>query len=55
MSDVKSYNCKLCEKTFKGTNRHTAGVGHFLSKGGHCCDKCNQNKVLPARMRGVHL
>ena len=38
-----------------GENRHIAGVGHFLSKGGYCCDECNQTKVLPARFKGVHL
>ena len=52
---MKIYTCKLCHNDFKGTNRHTAGVGHFLSKGGYCCDECNYTKVLPARTRGVHL
>lgn len=52
---MKQYKCKLCGLTFEGENRHAAGVGHFLSKGGHCCDKCNRTKVLPARMRGEHL
>jgi len=39
--------CKLCKKEFEG-------YGHMLCKGGHCCDDCNYNIVLPARMKGVH-
>lgn len=52
---VREFKCKLCERTFYGVNRHDAGVGHFLSQGGYCCDECNFTKVLPARMRGEHL
>ena len=40
--------CKLCKKEYEG-------YGHMLSKGGECCDECNWTKVLPARMKGVHL
>lgn len=52
---MQNYKCKLCEKNFGGFTRHEAGVGHMLSQGGYCCDECNATKVLPARMRGVHL
>lgn len=40
--------CKLCDEEIKGH-------GHYLSKGGYCCDVCNWTKVLPARMKGEHL
>jgi hypothetical protein len=42
------FECKLCGESY-------AGIGHMLSKGGQCCDGCNWTKVLPARLKGVHL
>lgn len=49
MSEEKrSYNCALCDEEFEG-------VGHKLVREGVCCDNCNITRVLPLRMRGVHL
>jgi len=44
----KLLTCALCEVEF-------VGWGHMLSQGGVCCDECNWTKVLPARMKGIHL
>jgi hypothetical protein len=45
----RTFDCKLCGL------KEIQGVGHFLSQGGYCCDECNWSKVLPARLKGVHL
>lgn len=42
------FTCELCENDFPG-------IGHKLTRGGYCCDGCNETKVLPLRMRGIHL
>ena len=49
----RQYTCKLCGIIIRGYGSN--GIGHALTKGGVCCDQCNLEKVLPARMRGIHL
>ena len=37
--------CCICGETFEGYGNNAAPV-----KDGTCCDKCNLEKVIPARM-----
>jgi hypothetical protein len=39
------YTCCLCGKYFKGYGNNAWPVGT-----GKCCNKCNEEKVLPARV-----
>lgn len=43
MSDIKS--CCLCHKLIIGYGNNAEPV-----KSGRCCDKCNVNIVIPARL-----
>ena len=58
-AETTQFKCDLCGIILSGSNRHVAGVGHYIdnynSKGGYCCDQCNFTVVLPARTRGEHL
>ena len=49
MSEEKNNMCVLCGKTFSGYGNNPLPVKDF----GSCCDKCNQEKVIPARLEGM--
>lgn len=42
----KLYVCVLCDKTWYGLGNNPAP----LKKRGLCCNKCNLERVLPARL-----
>jgi len=41
----KTYKCVLCKKEFEGYGNNAQPA-----KVGKCCDSCNLNKIIPARM-----
>ena len=41
----KKQKCCVCGKTFVGFGNNPAPIAHE----GRCCDKCNEQRVIPAR------
>lgn len=48
MGQEKNKVCCLCGKEFKGYGNNPEPIKS--SKTGKCCDKCNQERVIPARL-----
>lgn len=48
-----SYLCCLCEERIDGfgINQRSGNSPSPLKEEGECCDKCNIEKVIPARMK----
>ena len=53
MNDNESryYKCCICGKLCKGYGNNPAPVKDH----GECCNECNSMKVIPARMKAMHL
>ena len=45
---VKKKKCCICGKEFVGWGNNPEPIKH--SSVGKCCDKCNQEVVIPARL-----
>lgn len=41
--------CCICGKTFQGWGNDAAPI-----KNGVCCDKCNDERVIPARLKVLY-
>ena len=41
--------CIICAQTFSGSGNNA----YPLSDDGRCCDACNQQKVIPARLEEI--
>lgn len=46
MQDNKRIRCCICNKSFYGHGNNPAPVKHY----GRCCNECNTEKVIPARI-----
>ena len=44
----KSYRCCFCGREFKGHGNNPAPLKPAVYE---CCDRCNQEKVIPARRK----
>ena len=40
--------CTICGEEIKGFGNNASPI-----KVGRCCDKCNQEKVIPARLKNI--
>lgn len=43
--------CSICGKEFEGWGNNPEPVKPF--EAGECCDECNQDKVIPARLDAI--
>lgn len=48
-NDLKTYICVICGKKCKGYPNSAAPVDD-----GPCCDECNANVVIPARIKAFY-
>lgn len=47
----KKYVCCICGKEFEGYGNNPYPIGHDVySEEDRCCDKCNLDYVIPARI-----
>jgi len=47
MTETTTYTCCICGAKFIGYGNNPAPLCHE----GRCCDACNMNHVIPARLR----
>lgn len=46
------YTCCICGKTFTGWGNNPYPV--VKTENARCCDKCNDEKVIPARIAAIY-
>lgn len=46
---MEKHVCCICGKEFYGWGNNPMPI----EKDGVCCDECNMNKVIPARMKAI--
>ena len=46
----RTYTCCLCHKKFNGHGNNPYPLAKQIYE---CCNKCNMEKVIPARLKGV--
>ena len=50
MTDDIEKTCVICNETFKGWGNNPSPI----KDEGECCDKCDNEKVIPARMENMY-
>lgn len=47
---MTKYTCCICHKDFEGYGNNPSPYKNY----GRCCDKCNSNYVIPARVMTIN-
>jgi len=50
MDDNKIKVCVICKEEFAGWGNNPSPI----KEEGECCDKCDNEKVIPARIEGIN-
>ena len=52
-SEKQTVVCIICGETFNEIGNNPEPV--YIGKGDRCCDECNNNKVIPARLKQLNV